>query len=1288
MGCTPSHSDIVNSVAKSGIQFFKKPKAILPGRQVGNGRGSIPLLLQSSTYYDSGGGQSQGRRPAEEQAGSGWNPSTTEGLCQLMGEPASGKRKDVEGLILEARTSPSQKTKSQGHMFMTQNSHGPQGSTFSGEENENSEAQETSASHRLEKQGDGSQTVLPPHGPADKVDFPEPLVKAHHHAYTYLHSSLSKYEAILSVMHQATQTQELLQPMVSFLLLCFDEANQLLREMSKEGDALLQDVRADLVWPLKGGKPREQPDLLQQLLQYTVSKLQALHSTVALLASSLLDGSGGYFRSTTGHLEKKLSITRDVDEHLLRVLGQLESLVSGHRDPGVQGLPLCSEDSGIGVDNESMPSLDKLGKQASWDCVLEPIEQKSEISVQGEASPGGHAWQQSPFWMGSDRPQECPLSRLPTAKIQPTPSGAWSQCPSSTGPARVPSRPLGPGESIPCDAHGFGVPGEAHMSKGSRLVVSPSLSEDEAGSEEEEDEKEEEEDEVSSMSPCVWQNTALLSRPQSSPAGRKSAFQPYSRRLRSLQAQEMILKMKEAISERIKFVPMPSGPQDWTEEEDRRVTVPPRPSTVSGSRRPLVRQRRSQSEPSLQNHMEDPTLQELQRVQRDLTQRLEAFYTLGPQHQQHSREQMLKSRPAALWSNDCRLTPSNTTNKLKASLTKNFSILPSQDKSILQKCSPHPEDEQARQGTITQHPNSVFSDEKTSESPRAEDCNMGGRPTRTSVKKLIETFSPTDSVRTVGDPKDCESSPRLRKWGVPIIPPRFPIYRGLAPLYPKPRISPAAGWRPFAPIFPPLLPAENTKGEDSSGEWEEDPASFPPPPPEILMDQSFASLEPPGNGELAEDSAKGTTMPELEGVGTARRTWASPKLRASVSPIDLLPSKATASPTRSRSSGPRSNPRRLPLDLSHAAATSQHVKVEGRPQSQAPAEKATSLCRPSRKAVPWQHSSHTSGQNRTSEPSPAKPPRGLRSPEASRQGQERRPPVVRKTSPTRVHWSPQTEKRLPNLSSSHRPAELNLPSVHGSPSPPLSTSAHSPPVSPRVLSPPTPKKQACSPPQHKLTSPPPASPPAQQKASSPTTQGREASSPSSVPSTSPPVSPSRRQRETGDSEDSPTAMAKVSGNTHSIFCPATPSLFEAKSPLSPAHPLTPPALPPEAGVSLGTSAGCWRSSSGPRLRDTQRMVALCALNPQPFVRRTASERRAGIRLRLPVSGCTSSGHEGQLSRSSSCEESPRKSVEPWGTPCGPEQKQRGASPPDLFVLGHGLQREPQPDPQPQQEEAA
>uniref|UniRef100_A0A8C3XAR4 Photoreceptor cilium actin regulator n=1 Tax=Catagonus wagneri TaxID=51154 RepID=A0A8C3XAR4_9CETA len=1273
MGCAPSHSDIVNSVAKSGIQLFKKPKAILPGHQGARERCSIPLLVQSSTCYDSGGALPQGQRPAEEQPSPRWTQTVTESLCQFPRDPASGERKDMEGQIPENNISPSQLHKSQsckakGVAFKRKSSFGSQEAAFAGEESEESNTQETSKGekrtecHRSGKQGHCCQTLLPLHESESKVDFPEPLVKAHQHAYACLHSCLSKYEAVLSIAQHATQTQELLQPMVGFLLLCFEEVNQLLGEICKDGEELLLEVREDLAWPWRKGEPQEQPDLLQQLLQYTVSKLQALSGPVASLTSSLLEGSGSYLHAATSHLGSKLSTKRAAEERLLRALGRLDSLASGHSDPEAQGLPLCSEDSGIGADNESVQLADKLGKQASWDSVPEPAEWKPVISPTEQARLSGHAWQPSPSQMGPDGLQDCPLSRPPIGKVQPAiQGGSESPWPSSTGPEHTASWPWGLGQSVAADSLGVGISGEEHFPRGSRLVDTAPLSAGEDGS------PEEEEEEGSCLSPREWQENTSHPRPRSSPAGAQSPFRPHPRRLRSPQAQEMILKMKEAISERIKFVPVSSGHQDWTEEEEK-MTLPPRPSSASGSQRTPSRHRRSQSEGCLKSQVEGPTLQELRGVQSELSQRLEAFYALGAGRQGQSQEPVLQPHAAAPRpDNHCRVTPSNTISKLKASLSKSFSILPSQDKSILQKCCPHPEREEPWQRKAEGLPNAAPSGERAREAPEARDWKVRSCPPRTSVKKLIETFSPTESLRTLGEAKDAGPSPYLRKWGVPAMPPRFPIYRGLAPLYPKARISPAAGgeslrtgagWRPFAPVFPPLLAAEASKRKDLDCGTEENPELLPPPPLEILMDKSFTSLEPPESSTLAESSLEATHVPGLGGAGPARRTWASPKLRASMSPTDLLPSKSMAPLTRARSAELGEckggcGPGKLALDLSPPLAARGSPEVRGgRAQSQVRAERATSLSKHSRKAMHWHHSSHTSGQSRTSEASPGRPTRGPHSPEAPRQNQERSPTLVRKAAPTRAHWTPRVDRRHASLPSSHRPAQPSVPRAHGSPSPPLS-----PPVSPRV--------------------PPPASPPAQHKVSSPPAQCTEGSSPASGPSPSPPASPSQGPKETGDSEDNQAATAKASGNSCSIFCPATSSLFEAKSPFSTAHPLTPPSPPPEAAVPRGDPAGGWRSSSGPRLRvDSQRGTALGALSPQPFIRRTASDRRPGIRLHLPVPGTASNAWDSPLGQSSGSEDSP-KDTELWNSPCAPEPKgsSRGTHPPDLCVLGLGLQRE-------------
>lgn len=1223
MGCVPSHSNIVNSVAKSSIQFFKKPKAILPGRSQGDSeRCPVPLLAQSSTCCDSGGILSQGQKPTEVQLDPRWTQTMAE-------DSTASKKKDLEGLISETKTSPSQLNKSQSHMakdipFKTQSSHESRGAAFSEEENAGSITHEASLwerepkCHRSGQQGLRCQTTLLAQGSKGKVDFPEPLVTAHQHAYTYLHSCLSKYEAVLSLTHQATQTQELLQPMVSLLLLCCDEVNQLLGEISKDGELLLREVREDLAWPLKKGEPQEQPDLLPQLLQYTVSRLQGLSGTVASLTSGFLEGSSSYLQAAAIHLGNTLSTKRGVDARLLQALGQLESLASGHSDPGVQGLPLCSEDSGIGADSEPVHLVDKLGQQASWDLTPEPADWKLGTSPPVEARLLGHTWQQSPVWMGSDRPQDCPLSRPLVAKVQPVAEGgAGSLGPACSGPENAVSRPLGVGKSNSCDSSGAGISVEAHLSKGSGLMGAPSLSEEEDRSTEEEEDD-------------------FHPRPQSSPPG---PFQPYPRGLRSLQAQEMILKMKEAISERIKFVPVSTGHQDWAEEEERTV-APPRPSTVSGSQRAPVRQRRSQSEGCLKSHVEEPTLQELQRVQRDLSQRLEAFYSLGTQPQELSRDQVLQSR-AASWKPDShhRATPSSPISKLKASLTKNFSILPSQDKSILQKCSPRPEGEQPWQGEAEGFPNATPSGQRAREAPRAEDWDVRGHPPRTSVKKLIETFSSSENLQTLGESKDSGPSPCHRKWGVPIMPPRFPIYRGLAPLYPKPRISPAvrrgylrggSGCRPAAPAFPPLQAAPMS--EELHGETEgEDPEHLPPPPLEILMDKSFIALEPPESSKTTGSSPEGTHMPRLAEAGPDRKTWMSPKLRASVSPTDLLPSRSTATPTGPCSTGPVSSesgcsPGILALDLNHPSAMSPNPEEEGsEAQSQAHVARPASLSRQPRRAGAGHHPSHIARQLRASEPSLPRPTQGPHSSEAPRKIQERSSPLVRKASPTRA---PRADKRHPSLPSSNRPAQPSVRSVHGSPSPTVS-----PLASPRALSPPTVTKGAPPPPQYNLPGLPPESSLAQHKIPNPPTQHTEASSPASGPSPSPPLSLPQEQKEERDSENGRAATSKASRNTRALFCPATSSLFEAKSPFSTTHPVT-PLLPPEAGGPRGAPTGCWRGSSGPRPRwGSQRGMALCALNPQPFIRRTVSDRQPGVRLHLPVPGATSNALEPQLGHS-------------------------------------------------------
>ncbi|KAL1783701.1 hypothetical protein HispidOSU_026805 [Sigmodon hispidus] len=1299
MGCTPSHSVIVNSVAKSGIQFFKKPKAILPGCQRGSQKCPIPLLVQSSTFGDPGGELHLEERLSEEPESFKKPQTMTEGLCQFIN--------DMKGEIPESQRLQMNKPQSHAATDMslwTEGSHRIREEDFAGQESEENILQQTPKwdktpmYHQSDNQGHCYQTIPESKG---KVDFPEPLVKAHQHAYAYLHTSLSRYEAIMHVVQQASHTRELLQPMLSFLLLCFEEVSQLLGEISKDGEVLLQEVKGDLAWPSRKGEPWEQPDLLQQLLQYTVNKLQVVQSTVAALTGSLLEGSSIDLSSTARHLEGKLSTKRGLDECLLRALGQLESLTTGHGDPGLLGPPLFSEDSGIGADNESVQSMEKLGKQTSWDFAAEPREWKPGTETQVEARLGGHAWQKSPYGTGPDGHQDCPLSRPRIAKVQPVGQDKTrSSSTSSVGPEAVTSRLPEAANSIPWDSLGVETPVQTHFSQSSGLVDAQSLSNDE-------DSSPEEDDEISSMDLHTEQQKASLSRPRSSPDTRESLLQPYSRKLRSPQAQEMILKMKEAISERIKFVPVPSRPQDWAEEEEERTIVPPRPSTASGSRKTPEKQRRSQSEGCLKSHAEDPTLQELRRVQTDLSQRLEVFYALGTTQQRQNKEH-LQSRASVLWPpSNCKVSPSCTIGKFKASLTKNFSILPNQDKRILQRGSPLSDHDQPCQEKL---PNVILCGEKNNRVPRDNEWDISGCPTRTSVKKLIETFSPNQSLRM---PRNLGSSPCVRKWGVPAIPPRFPIYRGLAPLYPKPQISPAVGrephkvatgWRPSAP-FPSLPPTEASKSEEINCEAEEDPENLPPPPLEILMDKSFTALEHSESSQPGGNSMEETLVPGLQEARPPRKTWASSKLRAS---MDLLPNKGMGSSLKLHSTGPGitrnvDNSRKLTLDLNPQQTMSPSPEAEGEAQIHASTE---NVAEHHPKTMPWHHPNPIPEQSKVLVPSLARPSQNPHSPEASRKRPEKSPPGVRKASPTRAQWASHGDRRLQTLSS-YRLSQPGLP-VLRSPSPPLS---------PRTLSPPATKKPTSPACQHPQPNPAQGSPPVQ----------RTETNTSSSASSSSPSTPSQESKETSHSEDNEVTTAKAPRNTCSIFYPATSSLFEAKSSFSKSH----PRMLPEPGGPLRTPTGAWRGSSGPRLRtDLQRRTALSALNPLPFVRRTASDRQRqqGDPIQLPGcswetrscqsrlvasdicrqrkharSGLAAQWPAGQQTQAvqyrSSSEENPKQEPPSRNNSHAPESQGSGskwASPLELCVLGHGLQPEArisrsqdrsQPEPQQQKEDA-
>ncbi|XP_032630725.1 photoreceptor cilium actin regulator [Chelonoidis abingdonii] len=1304
MGCTPSHSEIANHVAKTGTNPLNKPKGILPVDPAEEAF-SIPLLVKGSSCYDTDKFPQRGSLGKDHQLEK--EEKTSELIknvnFHLSSEDLSlseihEEEKKIERTATEAEIAMSELIESQKHIaediqIKKQSSCESEATAFTWDDKNESNAKQTpkkgkkQKSHKPAKHGHlckPKEKSTPPRSKTEKkVDFPNQLVKAHQNAYAYLNPSLSKYETILCMANQATQTQLLLQQMVSFLVFRFDEINQLLEEIANDGEELLKEVGGNLAWPAGKGDPKEQPDLLQQLLQYTVNKMQLLNGTVASLTSSALQETWSYLQSAANNLEEKLKAKQGFDERLLRAIKLLEASAVISSQAHADDRTLYSEDSGIGADNESIKefnSLDKLGRQTSCDSCAHDHPSQKHTRIPGEHQCNGT------LLSGTTRSHDCALERHfkdifypsvhskgTTSSLGATPENVSTrlQCSDVT---KSPSF-----NSLQSDAAQ-----EGEDFKDCESMDSPSANEEE--------ESTPEEDDNDNISLSEMGKNALPRRPMSSPAVTDKTRRPSIKRIENPENEEMILKMKDAISEKIKFVPTKCGQKEWTEDEGVKAALTARPSTASGSQKTLVKQRRSRSEESLRSRAEDPTLLELQRTQKDLDKRLETFYMLNGNKEIDGKQEIPKPRAAAYMQDTEHVTPRSSTKKLKASLSKNFSILPNQDKVPLHKSEQniisHPDERRSRKPIKATTSTQDLSYRKENEPPGIEKINSSGCAPRKSVKKLIETFSPSEGLvkpthlRTLG-PIKC-----IRKFGLPVIPPTIPLQRALAPLIHKHRVSPIgvinlpntnASHCNFPTAFPPV--AELSRS-DTNEETDEDLENLPPPPPEMLMDSSFDLCESEESTVMEENSSDVAKKPAKTELHATKRMHISPKIKASLHSIDLLPSKNINSPNMIaskvlRNTGVDSKFRKYSLEMN---STNMFIHSrEGKLASQRDNEMkgAADLYKQSHKIIPLQNPSGVSKQNRNCSES-KEPGTNLASVQNQKQiypdslgRNEKSPAFVRRISPTRTApSSPPTEKRLSSPSAYPRhilPTFNHFPPTHRQPSPP---------ANPRVSSPPMQKKLPSSPNQRKLPSPPVGckqSPPAQRKVSSPPAQCREASPPPFCTTPSPPASPSRSHKVLQNSLDSgdeqQLSPPKIATNAHSIFCPAIPSLFEAKPPSPPSNCTTEVAGQPEVSAFAQKNSVLLRQCG-----DQQKRMALSAANPQPFIKRSFSDRRPGVYLQLPAP--VSAGSEPLLNQAS-MEESPRKEGDSWNSTCFSEFKgsSRSASHPELYIVGQGLHRE-------------
>ncbi|KAM4540194.1 photoreceptor cilium actin regulator [Fundulus diaphanus] len=996
-----------------------------------------------------------------------------------------------------------------------------------------------------------------------KVDFPEPLVKAHQAAYAFLNPSINKYDSVLALMEQATQTQISVQPMVAFMALRYEEVIQGLEEMVVEGEMVLKENGEHLAWPSqmknlssstrKSGpaSTESQPDLLQQLLQYTTQRMRNVSQTVGGIGDSAMEEAVDYFASVSELLEEKLKLKRAVEARLMRLLTRIE--MASLRMPGAEDSALFSEDSGIGAENESLNGCDKRHRPES--C-------------------------------GSTGTNRTPLS--PTEYTSMNISGASRE---KYRTQISPSVSLTSLNSL--DSTCTIMPNDQRDS----LLGSVSLDYGE------DDNNDEEEGEKG----VGVGKVAFRLRSNSSPLSFEAPpLRIPTKRIENPQNVEMTLKMKNAISGRIQFVQkqntcatakaagtLKTTRRDWTDEE---VQSPRRPQTSAAIRRteikknPVARGQRSRSAESLRSKGEDPTLFELERTQKALNQRLQRMSEskVGRNSRSVTFKQVQGNSPAQ----------SPAKNQRRPAQGRNCNSQPPKDQANFSRCSNKKEkplsvEDGKQEGKIT--PKCPIKATPPPSPPLSPQPSSGFHRGRNSVKKLIDTFSQGIEVRE--GPKVLGPLKGVRRCGVPILPGLGNVEAVLS--------TGVTSCRP----------------EEKNDYLDLD--SLPPPPLEVLMDTSFERAQS-GSTAAGDGATKVGKSPLL------KRAAVSQRLRASVQTVTVLPSKGG-----------------LPQSSNISTGTSAFSKVsqpDGQPH---PEMETDSLHQQVRKILPLQRSSDSDLEKSSLGWGATSKSHGG-APDAQHKGDISVPqPNTSATTvpPSSVACSqplatpPVSRGRmLPSTPSTPCSLHRRLPSPLGSKKEATTPSTESPTVNRRASIP--------SSLQRRLPSPPVGN------------QNSSTSYPIKAPS--PPASP-KVQKLSRENSTEESSSARMFSNARSVFCPVSPSMFEAQ-------PCSVP-RPPQAWSSTRVSvlSSCWGSRG---------RFPVSAQGPRPYVRRSQSDRRPSLSLTPRFQGISvaeTCGSEPTIC-SKGLDDDPARHRELWGSQSDLRATPRSASHPDLCVVGQALHR--------------
>ncbi|KAM9341230.1 photoreceptor cilium actin regulator [Symphorus nematophorus] len=1038
-----------------------------------------------------------------------------------------------------------------------------------------------------------------------KVDFPEPLVKAHQAAYAFLNPSINKYDVLLGLLEQATQTQVSVQPMVAFMALRYEEIIQGLEEMADEGEKVLKENGEHLAWPsqmknlsssppLKSGSANFEapPDLLQQLLQYTTQRMRNVSQTVGGIGDSALEEAVEYFASVSELLEEKLKVKRAVETRLMQLLSRIE--MASLRKPGPEDSALFSEDSGIGAESESLTGSERRHRRES--CESTGTNRTTPVSPMGHMSMN--------IRQGASREK---LAR----KISPSVS-------------LTSLNSLGSTCTIMANYHRDSILGSVSLDDG-----------------------EEDDDDEMDRGMDVAQ-VGFRNRSNSSPVDceQQHPHRLPSKRIENPQNVEMTLKMKNAISGRIQFVPLQNSSaktkavgspktsrRQWTDEKEQ---SPRRPQTAAPVRRavvkktPVAMERRSRSAESIRSKGEDSTLLELDRTQKDLNQRLQRMSkskaggnvkTAPPKQNQGmspSKQNQGTSPPKQNQGTSPAQSPAR--NRKHPSVEKKSSPQPlSKDKAVParnnnknQEVTSDVEEDKLKDNKPSRGPVKATPPPSPPLSPRPSSGLYRGR---NSVKKLIDTFS--QGIEELDGPQVLGPLKGVRKCGVPVLPGLGNVEAVLS------------------------TGITSCRAESCTSEKTDyfDLDSLPPPPLEVLMDNSFEGAQSISTGVADEGAAKARKSPVL------KRAAVSQRLRASVQSVTVLPSKGGLPQAPKVISLARADQKDTPTSSKFSPSD---VKLE-----EDPGQENNSLYQQARKII---HLRNSSDSEKSSTNNVATNPSSSQEESAHTQdGCNLSVPgpntTVSTVPPTSVVSSqppatpPMSRGRmLPSTPSTPSSLHRRLPSPHNFKRQPSPTSSASPPVNRQLPTPPAVQRRLPSPPVAKQNI-------------------LNSNSPSSYPfkAPSPPASP-KVQRWSRESSSEDSSSARVFTNARSVFCPVSPSLFEAQP--------CPVPRPPQAWTSTGVSflSRPWASRG---------RFPVSVQGPRPFIRRSHSDRRPSLNLPPKPSGISvaeTCGSEPAI-YSQGLDDEPTRDEELWGSQSDLRATPRSASHPDLCVVGQALHRD-------------